>query len=74
MHRQLDMGWERAGVTVTFMSDTPLSLDTVKRWVLESYRAQAPKRLLKELEVTQPWVSAGRLPDSNNKSDTGKRG
>ena len=63
-------GW----VTVAFESDMPLSLDTVKRWVLESYRAQAPKRLLKELEVTQPWVRAGGLPVSNSNSGTGKRG
>jgi hypothetical protein len=29
---------------------------------MESYRAQAPKRLLKELETAQPWVAAGGLP------------
>jgi hypothetical protein len=40
---------------------TPPS-DTIKRWVMESYRAQAPKRVLRELEATQPWVAAGALP------------
>ena len=37
--------------------------ETLKRWMMESYRAQAPKRLLKELEAAQPWVRAGELPD-----------
>ena len=36
--------------------------ETIRRWVMESYRAQAPKRLLKELEAAQPWVAAGGLP------------
>ena len=38
------------------------TFDTLKRWVRESYRAQAPKRLLKELETKQPWIAAGGLP------------
>ena len=50
-------GW----VTVPFDGDVPV--DTVKRWMMESYRAQAPKKLLKELEAQQPWVAAGELPD-----------
>lgn len=49
-------GW----VTVAFDQDVPV--DTVKRWMMESYRAQAPKRLLKQLEAEQPWVQAGALP------------
>ncbi|MDB5942600.1 MAG: MmcQ/YjbR family DNA-binding protein [Ramlibacter sp.] len=56
-------GW----VTVTFGPDIEFPLDTVKRWILESYRAQAPKRLVKELEATQPWVGAGELPVSARK-------
>ena len=35
--------------------------DKIKRWVMESYRVQAPKRLLRELEAAQPWVAAGAL-------------
>jgi hypothetical protein len=42
-------------------------LDTLKRWMMESYRAQAPKRLFKELEAAQPWVRAGALPDPQRK-------
>jgi hypothetical protein len=30
---------------------------------MESYRAQAPKKLLKALEAEQPWVAAGALPE-----------
>jgi len=29
---------------------------------MESYRVQAPKRLLRALEAAQPWVAAGALP------------
>ena len=54
-------GW----VTVDFPADAAVAvpLDSLKRWMLESYRAQAPKRALKELEAAQPWVQAGQLPD-----------
>jgi predicted DNA-binding protein (MmcQ/YjbR family) len=38
-------------------------LATLKRWVMESYRAQAPKRVVKALEAAQPWVAAGGLPE-----------
>jgi hypothetical protein len=31
---------------------------------MESYRAQAPKKLLKALEAEPPWVAAGALPGS----------
>lgn len=51
-------GW----VSVAFDPSAAPPLETVKRWVMESYRAQAPKRLLKELEAGQPWVAAGGLP------------
>jgi predicted DNA-binding protein (MmcQ/YjbR family) len=49
-------GW----VTIGDADDVPV--DTVKRWMMESYRAQAPKKLLKQLETEQPWVQAGALP------------
>jgi hypothetical protein len=31
--------------------------------MMERYRAQAPRRLMKELETRQPWVKAGGLPE-----------
>ena len=51
-------GW----VSIAFDPSTGPPLETIKRWVMESYRAQAPKRLLKDLEAAQPWVAAGGLP------------
>lgn len=51
-------GW----VTIAFAPAEAPPLETLKRWVMESYRAQAPKRLLKALETEQPWVAAGGLP------------
>lgn len=52
-------GW----VSTSFAPAEPVPLETVKRWMMESYRAQAPKRVLKALEEAQPWVKAGELPD-----------
>ncbi len=52
-------GW----VSFSFVGSEPVPLDTVKQWMMESYRAQAPKRLLKQLETQQPWTKAGALPD-----------
>jgi predicted DNA-binding protein (MmcQ/YjbR family) len=51
-------GW----VSIAFDPAAAPPPETIKRWVMESYRAQAPKRLLKELEAAQPWVAAGGLP------------
>src|SRR5699024_6812969 len=51
-------GW----VTLTYPDAAAVPLETVKRWMLESYRAQAPKRVWKELAAAQPWVEAGGLP------------
>src|SRR3954469_5994146 len=51
-------GW----VSVRFAEGEAVPVDTIKRWMMESYRAQAPKRLLKQLELEQPWVRAGELP------------
>ena len=54
-------GW----VTIAFPPKGEMPpLDTLKHWMLESYRAQAPKRLLKALEAEQPWIRAGALPQS----------
>jgi predicted DNA-binding protein (MmcQ/YjbR family) len=51
-------GW----VSIRFEPSAGPPRDTIKRWVMESYRAQAPKRLLRALEAAQPWVAAGALP------------
>ena len=51
-------GW----VSIAFDPSAGPPLETIKRWVMESYRAQATKRLLKELEAAQPWIAAGGLP------------
>jgi predicted DNA-binding protein (MmcQ/YjbR family) len=51
-------GW----VTLDFPAGAPVDLDRIKRWMLESYRAQAPKKLVKQLEAEQPWTRAGELP------------
>ena len=37
-------GW----VSATFPADEPLPVDMLRAWIDESYRAQAPKKLLKE--------------------------
>jgi len=48
-------GW----VTLNFPADDKPPVDLLKRWILESYRAVAPKRLLAELEAQQPWTRVG---------------
>jgi len=50
-------GW----VTLNFPADDKPPADLLKRWVLESYRAVAPKRLLAELEAQQPWTRVGAV-------------
>jgi len=52
-------GW----VSLAYADGDEVPLATVKRWMLESYRAQAPKRLVKALEAEQPWIKAGGLPN-----------
>src|SRR5215813_3603654 len=47
-------GW----VSAQFTDDVP-SVDMLKAWILESYRAQAPKKLIAELDGT---ASARRKP------------
>jgi predicted DNA-binding protein (MmcQ/YjbR family) len=51
-------GW----VSIRFEPSAGPPLETIKRWVMESYRVQAPKRVLRQLEAEQPWVAAGALP------------
>jgi hypothetical protein len=35
---------------------------SIKRWVMESYRARAPKQVLKKLAAEQAWIAAAGLP------------
>jgi ubiquinone/menaquinone biosynthesis C-methylase UbiE/predicted DNA-binding protein (MmcQ/YjbR family) len=51
-------GW----VSIALAPAAAPPLEMLRHWVMESYRAQAPKRLLKALETAQPWVAAGALP------------
>jgi hypothetical protein len=56
-------GLDKSGwVSIRFEPSEGPRRDTIKRWMMESYRVQAPKRLLRELEAAQPWVAAGALP------------
>ena len=48
-------GW----VSLNFPADAKPPVDLLKRWILESYRAVAPKKLIAELEATQPWTRMG---------------
>lgn len=43
-------GW----VTATFSPDQDIPVDLLKEWIDESYRAQAPKRLLAQLGTAEP--------------------
>ena len=53
-------GW----VTLSLKGGDSVELEALKRWMMESYRAQAPRKLIKELETQQPWIKAGALPDA----------
>ncbi|MEO5672226.1 MAG: MmcQ/YjbR family DNA-binding protein [Ramlibacter sp.] len=48
-------GW----VTLNFAEVDKPPVELLKRWILESYRAVAPKKLIAELEATQPWTRMG---------------
>ena len=48
-------GW----VTFNFDADTKPPVDQLKHWILESYRAVAPKKLVAELEAQRPWTRMG---------------
>ena len=50
-------GW----VTMKFDADTKPPLDLLKRCMLESYRAVAPKKLVAQLEAEQPWTRTGQV-------------
>jgi predicted DNA-binding protein (MmcQ/YjbR family) len=43
-------GW----VSATFPDDQPIDIDMVRAWILESYRAQAPKKLAAQLDGDAP--------------------
>lgn len=43
-------GW----VSAKWPANKPIDEDMLKAWILESYRAQAPKRLIKELDGAPP--------------------
>jgi len=48
-------GW----VTMSFPAGDKPPVDLLKRCILESYRAVAPKKLVAELEAQQPWTKMG---------------
>ena len=48
-------GW----VSMNFDGHELPPVDTFKRWILESYRTVAPKKLIAELEAAQPWTRLG---------------
>jgi predicted DNA-binding protein (MmcQ/YjbR family) len=48
-------GW----VSLTFDARDMPPEELLKRCILESYRAVAPRKLLKELEAQQPWTRLG---------------
>lgn len=56
-------GW----VSLHYTAGATPPLEQLQRWMLESYRAQAPKRLLKTLYAEQPWIEAGGLPDGQKR-------
>ncbi len=53
-------GW----VSLRYEKGTPPPMEQMLRWMLESYRAQAPKRVLKALYAEQPWIESGGMPDT----------
>ena len=57
-------GW----VTVKFPEGKPLPLDILKAWVDESYRAQAPKRLVAQLPPKPDTPATGAAPRRRTKS------
>ena len=52
-------GW----VSLRYRRDAKPPMEQLQRWMLESYRAQAPKEVLKALLAEQPWIASGGLPD-----------
>ena len=53
-------GW----VSLRYDKGAPPPMEQMQRWMLESYRAQAPKRVLKALYAAQPWIESGGMPDT----------
>ena len=48
-------GW----VTFNFAATDKPPVEQLKKWILESYRAVAPKKLLAQLEEERPWTRMG---------------
>jgi predicted DNA-binding protein (MmcQ/YjbR family) len=48
-------GW----VTMKFDADAKPPVELLKRCILESYRAVAPRKLVAQLEAEQPWTRMG---------------
>ncbi len=61
-------GW----VTATFAAEETPPLDMLKAWIDESYRAQAPKKLVAGLGAT-PRAPAGRKRSSAASANAAKR-
>jgi predicted DNA-binding protein (MmcQ/YjbR family) len=63
-------GW----VTATFKPNDAVPLELMKEWIDESYRAQAPKKLIAELAaagaVTKAPSSAKKRPPAKKKTGT----
>ena len=59
-------GW----VSAQFPEDEPPPVEMLKQWIDESYRAQAPKKFLKQLDGGTPITKAGTKPA---KSKRGKK-
>ncbi len=51
-------GW----VSITFEKARDIDIEMLKEWIDESYRAQAPKRLLAQLDEKQPGAKVAVKP------------
>ena len=51
-------GW----ISATFAKSDPLPVDMIEEWILESYRAIAPKKLVKELETRSATTARSIAP------------
>ena len=57
-------GW----VSAEFPEDEPLPVDMLKSWIDESYRAQAPKKFLKQLDGGPPVTKAAAKPAKSKRA------
>ncbi|GAB5542555.1 MAG: hypothetical protein SangKO_023150 [Sandaracinaceae bacterium] len=58
-------GW----VTISFAPDEAIPVEMLEAWLDESYRRQAPKKLLKQLDATTPAAA----PEKTAKKKTAKK-